>query len=69
MRRAPYFDLAVEQDVIDVKGARPLALLGDFVRHDEPHPVEPGVSAPWYSLDYTYVMEPGEAVLPRPPIK
>ena len=45
------------------------ALLGDFVRHDEPHPVEPGVSAPWYSLDYTYVMEPGEAVLPRPPIK
>ena len=27
------------------------------------------VGAPWYSLDYTYVMEPGEAKLPRPPIK
>ncbi len=26
-------------------------------------------STPWYSLDYTYVMERGEAVLPRPPIK
>jgi catechol 1,2-dioxygenase len=43
------------------------ALLGDFIRHDEPHP-SAGV-APWYSLDYTYVMEPGEAVLPKPPIK
>lgn len=53
----------------DVQFGVTKALLGDFVRHDEPHPVEPGTSAPWYSLDYTYVMEPGEAVLPRPPIK
>ncbi|MEI5665908.1 dioxygenase [Bosea sp. CCNWLW174] len=53
----------------DVQFGVTKALLGDFVRHDEPHPFEPGVSAPWYSLDYTYVMEPGEAVLPRPPIK
>lgn len=45
------------------------ALVGDFVRHDGPHPVDPGVAAPWYSLDYTYRMEPGDAVLPRPPIK
>jgi catechol 1,2-dioxygenase len=45
------------------------ALLGDFVRHEGRHPTEPDVSAPWFSLDYTYVMEPGEAVLPRPPIK
>ena len=29
----------------------------------------PTCEAPWYSLDYTFVMEPGEAVLPRPPIK
>jgi catechol 1,2-dioxygenase len=43
------------------------ALLGDFIRHAEPHP-SAGI-APWYSLDYTYVMEPGEAVLPKPPIK
>lgn len=53
----------------DVQFGVTKALLGDFVRHDEPHPFEPGVSAPWHSLDYTYVMEPGEAVLPRPPIK
>ncbi|MFC5394784.1 dioxygenase [Bosea vestrisii] len=53
----------------DVQFGVTKALLGDFVRHDEPHPVEPGISSPWYSLDYTYVMEPGEAVLPRPPIK
>jgi catechol 1,2-dioxygenase len=45
------------------------ALLGDFVRHDEPHPTDRSVTAPWYSLDYVYVMEPGEALLPRPPIK
>ena len=29
----------------------------------------PTCPAPWYSLDYTFVMEPGEARLPRPPIK
>jgi catechol 1,2-dioxygenase len=45
------------------------ALIGRFVRHDEPHPDDPGVERPWYSLDYTFVMEPGEAKLPRPPIK
>jgi catechol 1,2-dioxygenase len=45
------------------------ALIGDFVRHDEPHPTDSGVGAPWYSLDYVYKMEPGDAALPRPPIK
>jgi len=44
-------------------------LMGDYVRHDEPHPSRSDVHAPWYSLDYTYVMEPGETVLPKPPIK
>nr|WP_255429212.1 dioxygenase [Ramlibacter albus] len=34
-------------------------LVADFVRH------EPG---PWYSLDYTFTIEPGEARLPRAPI-
>ena len=53
----------------DVQFGVTRALVGDFVRHDEPHPTEPDVPAPWYSLDYVYVMEPGEAVLPRPPIK
>jgi catechol 1,2-dioxygenase len=45
------------------------ALIGRFVRHDEPHSVATDVAAPWYSLDYEFVMEPGEARLPRPPIK
>ena len=51
----------------DVQFGVTKATLGDFVRHDEPHPVD--AVAPWYSLDYTYVMEPGEAVLPRAPIR
>jgi len=58
----PYIDSDVQFGVTD-------ALTGDFIRHDEPHPSEPDLPTPWYSLDYTYVMEPGEAVLPRPPIK
>ena len=51
----------------DVQFGVTQATLGDFVHHDEPHPAD--AVAPWYSLDYTYVMESGEAVLPRPPIK
>jgi catechol 1,2-dioxygenase len=51
----------------DVQFGVTQATLGDFVRHDEPHPAD--AVAPWYSLDYTYVMESGETVLPRPPIK
>lgn len=45
------------------------ALVGDFVRHDTPHPSEPAITPPWYSLDYTYYLEPGDTVLPRAPIK
>ena len=50
----------------DVQFGVTKALVGAFVRHDEAHPAG---SAPWYSLDHTYVMEPGETVLPKPPIK
>jgi catechol 1,2-dioxygenase len=53
----------------DVQFGVTKALIGDFKRHDEPHPSGPDVATPWYALDYTYVMEQGEAVLPRPPIK
>ena len=45
------------------------ALVGSYVRHDEPHPIDPTVQAPWYTLDYALTMEPGEAMLPRPPIE
>jgi catechol 1,2-dioxygenase len=53
----------------DVQFGVTRALIGDFVRHDEPHPHIMDVLEPWYSLDHTLTMEPGEAVLPRPPIK
>jgi hypothetical protein len=44
-------------------------LVARFERHDEPPPTEPNAGTPWYSLDYTFVMEPGVATLPRPLIK
>ena len=43
-------------------------LIGNYVRHDEPRAGTPDVKAPWYSLEHTFVMENGEARLPRPPI-
>jgi len=44
------------------------ALIGDYKRHTGKAPAA-DVSGEWYSLDHTFVMEPGEAKLPRPPIK
>ena len=52
----------------DVQFGVTRALVGRFERHDGPHPEAPDVAPPWYSLDYTFVMERGEARLPRPPI-
>ena len=45
------------------------ALVGDYRRIDEGKPPAPGVKAPWYTLNYRFVMEAGEAILPKPPIK
>ena len=45
------------------------ALIGAFVRHDEPHPTDPTIRPPWQSLEHAYVMQPGETVLPAPPIR
>ena len=53
----------------DVQFGVTRALIGDFVRHRESHPTASDVKGPWVSLDYVYVMEPGEAALPKPPIK
>ncbi len=53
----------------DVQFGVTRALLGNFIRHDEPHPTAADVTAPWYSLDHVYRMEAGETVLPRAPIK
>jgi catechol 1,2-dioxygenase len=52
----------------DVQFGVTRALIGKFVRHNEPH--DSGhIAAPWYQLDYTFTLEPGIARMPRPPIK
>jgi catechol 1,2-dioxygenase len=45
------------------------ALTGRYLRHDSPHPTEPDAGTPWFSLDHVFVVERGEARLPKPPIK
>jgi hypothetical protein len=52
----------------DVQFGVTRALLGDYVRHDQPS-AELGFKAPWYSLDQRFVLERGEARRPRPPIR
>jgi len=44
-------------------------LMGDYRRHDDGEPPALDVTPPWYTLDYTFVMEPGVAKRPVPPIK
>jgi catechol 1,2-dioxygenase len=52
----------------DVQFGVTKALIGDYVRHDGPAPAS-DVKGEWYSLDQTFVMEPGKARLPKPPIQ
>jgi hydroxyquinol 1,2-dioxygenase len=52
----------------DVQFGVTRALIGKYVRHDEGQAPAPDVKGPWYSLDHNFVIEPGEANLPRPPI-
>jgi len=45
-------------------------LVGDYRPHGaDEMPPETDVQGPWYTLDYTFVMRPGEAKRPIPPIK
>jgi catechol 1,2-dioxygenase len=53
----------------DVQFGVTRALIGNYVRNDAGTPPAPDVSAPWYSLEYNFAMEPGEARLPRAPIE
>jgi len=53
----------------DVQFGVTRALIGNYVRHDNGRAPAEDVKPPWYSLDYTFPMEAGEARLPRPPIK
>lgn len=44
------------------------ALIGKYELHEnEPAPV-PGATGPWYSLQHTFILQPGESYLPIPPI-
>jgi protocatechuate 3,4-dioxygenase beta subunit len=52
----------------DVQFGVTRALIGDYVRHDGPAPAA-DVTGEWYSLDQTFVMEPGKSRLPRAPIQ
>jgi len=54
----------------DVQFGVTRALIGDYVRHasSEKAPAA-DVKSEWYSLDQTFVMEPGKARLPRAPIQ
>ncbi len=52
----------------DVQFGVTKALIGNYVRHDGPAPAS-DVKGEWYSLDQTFVMEPGKARLPKPPIQ
>jgi catechol 1,2-dioxygenase len=43
-------------------------LIGNYVCHDAGTPPAADVKTPWYTLTHDFIMEPGEAKLPRPPI-
>lgn len=58
-------DRYLETDVV-FGVTRPL--IGGFGRRTGKAPA-PDVRGAWYALDYTFVMEPGKAKLPAPPIK
>ena len=52
----------------DVQFGVTRALIGNYIRHDEPSP-ELGFAAPWYSLDQRFTLEAGEGRRPAPPIR
>ena len=44
------------------------ALIGNYVCHENEPAPDPDVSGPWYSLDFTFTIEPGDDSLPLAPI-
>jgi catechol 1,2-dioxygenase len=52
----------------DVQFGVTRALVGNYVRHENEKAPAADVNGPWYSLDFTFTIEPGIAKLPRPPI-
>jgi catechol 1,2-dioxygenase len=54
----------------DVQFGVTRALIGNYVRHNgSESPPAADVKGEWYSLDQTFVMEPGQSRLPKPPIQ
>lgn len=52
----------------DVQFGVTKALIGNYVKHESEAAPVAGAKEPWYSLDYTFTMEKGDAKLPRAPI-
>jgi len=52
----------------DVQFGVTRALVGNYIRHENEEAPASDVIGPWYSLDFTFTIEPGIAKLPRPPI-
>jgi catechol 1,2-dioxygenase len=52
----------------DVQFGVTRALIGDYVRHDNDAAPAADVTGIWYSLEHRFVIEPGVARRPRPPI-
>jgi hydroxyquinol 1,2-dioxygenase len=44
------------------------ALVGTFVAHENEPAPDPGVTGTWYTLQHTFVLQPGESWLPTPPV-
>jgi hydroxyquinol 1,2-dioxygenase len=52
----------------DVQFAVTQKLVGDFVRHEETHPEDKALKAPWFSLEYDFILEAGLSRMPKAPI-
>lgn len=52
----------------DVQFGVTRALVGQYVLHNGESAPAADIDGPWYSLDHHFVIEPGEAKLPKPPI-
>ena len=44
------------------------ALIGDYIYHEHEPAPDPELTGPWYSLDFTFTIEPGDDSLPLAPI-
>jgi hydroxyquinol 1,2-dioxygenase len=44
------------------------ALVGNYLRHEHETAPAADVKGPWYSLNQTFIIEPGDSALPRAPI-